>query len=490
MLRPARRPAIQLENASDASVDHIPEPSFLLRAQKLSGWGNFPSANCLVARPERTVEARVSILSPAAGGTAIARGAGLAYGDAALNSTGVVIETNRLNRLLAFEATTGLLRCEAGVRLHDIVSIFVPRGYFLPVTPGTSRATVGGCIACDVHGRNHQVAGTFTDHVVQLTVALPNGGIVACSSDIHADLFRDTAGGMGMTGMILDATVRLMPIETAWLKVRNLPTRDLDDTLAILGAHTNSTYSVSWLDATAPSHKLGRGVVMLAEHATFSDLAPTEAAAALQYCPPAFHRLPFGIPSALIGMPLAKALNALIYRHYSSRAGAETIMPAGEYFYPLDAACNWNVLYGGRGFLEYQVLVPLEDAPNFIRYVLETLSGNGTPSFFTSIKLMGNRNAAPLSFPGPGFAFSVDLLAGDTSTLRMLDNFDERLARAGGRVYLAKDARLRPELIDSFYPERAKWAERVASIDERGRLSSDMSKRLQLTGGYGRKYHS
>ncbi len=405
-----------------------------------------------------------------AAGPVVARGAGLAYGDAACNSSGAVLLTQRLDKFLEFDAATGLVRCQAGVTLGDILAVAVPAGWFLSVTPGTARVSVGGSIACDVHGKNHHVAGSFGNHVTNLRLLTGGGEEVDCSPTVRPDVFWATVGGMGMTGVVLEASLQLMPVAGANVVARNIATADLDETLRVLDEHADGYYSVVWLDAGARGRRLGRGIVMLGEHA--ADSGPRIA--------PALNRrhLPCGLPSGVLPL-MGPAFNTALYALYSRSAAPATVKLA-DYFYPLDKADNWNRLYGPRGFLEYQFVLPDHGAAALIVRMIEELQRCRLVSMLTSFKRMGPGNPAPLSFPMAGLACSFDLAASRAQAHAVLDLFDEWVAAAGGRVYLAKDGRLRPDVLDAMYPRRDEWLSVVQNLDPQARLRSDMERRLNL----------
>lgn len=446
---------------------------------KLAGWGNYPVATSTVMRPERAASVAGMVAALPAGRTFVARGSGLAYGDAAINENGFVLDTSRLNKFLSFDANAGTIRCQAGVTLEDILSVALPRGWFLPVTPGTARATVGGCIACDVHGKNHHVVGSFGNHVQQITLLGADGETLICSPGEGPEFFWATVGGMGMTGVILEATLALQRVESSWVMARNIITRDLDDTLRVLAETQNATYSVAWLDGTASAGNRGRGVVMVGEHASRMEVPAQASGNPLAFSPARGPGVPAAVPSVLRGTLAARAINTLIYRRYAAASAEAQPVTAAAYFYPLDAVRNWNRLYGAGGFIEYQAVVPDEQAATMIRGMLDALADARQPAFFSSVKRMGAGNAAPLSFPAKGTAFSFDVPV-SADLFALLDSFDGKVAAAGGRVYLAKDGRCRADLMDAFYPRRREWQDFVARRDPARRLSSSMSRRLHL----------
>jgi decaprenylphospho-beta-D-ribofuranose 2-oxidase len=452
------------------------------RNQRLSGWGCYPTSSSAVARPERQLEV-VDALHRFNGGNSgvIARGAGLAYGDAALNAGGRVVLMTCLNRFLAFDRQKGHISCEAGVTLSEVLDVCVPEGWAPVVMPGTAKVTVAGCLACDVHGKNHHVVGSFSQHVVAATVVTTNGEMVTCSPDQNADLFWATAGGMGLTGIILDVTLRLQRIETAYIVAQNVITRDLEETFQRIEDSGTALYSVAWLDGVRRGSRLGRAVIMLGANAALTDLPIERRAAPLTMRPQRTRSLPFGLALGRLGRPLALAFNEMVYRRYASTRTQQTLVDMRQYFFPLDAIDNWNRVYGRRGFLEYQVVLPPAHAFDGVRQILELLDQAGGVSFFTSVKRLGAGSGGHISFPMPGYAFSFDVAASGEGMLSLLDRCDEITAAAGGRIYLAKDARLNAKMFSAMYRRRGEWLEVVHRYNTKRLFASDMSRRLELT---------
>jgi len=451
------------------------------RKQKLTGWGQYLTSRAEVARPERRLEVSDALIRPSnIDGSVVARGSGLAYGDAALNKGGRVVAMGRLNRFLAFDSTTGQISCEAGVTLGEVLDVCIPKGWFLAVTPGTSRATVAGCLACDIHGKNHHVSGSFSEHVVSTNILTGNGNIVTCGPNLQEDLFWATAGGMGLTGIILDVTLQLRPVETAYVVAKNIVTRDLEETLQQIEA-LSSSYSVAWVDGVARGSRLGRGIIMLGEHARITDIPADQRTNLLNLRKRRARSLPFGLPIGMLGRPLALILNELIYRSAGKKTALSHVVDAYQYFYALDTIDNWYRLYGHRGFLEYQAVLPSPHALGAIRQMLEILHQTGCVSFFTSVKQLGASSRGHLSFPAPGYAFSFDVWAGDDNILSVLNRCDKITIDAGGRVYLAKDARLSAESFRSMYSRCDDWLAIARRYDPSGIFASDMSRRLGLS---------
>ena len=410
----------------------------------------------------------------------IARGSGLAYGDAALNAGGRVIAMNRLNRILAFDTQNGLITCEAGVTLGEILDVCVPHGWFLAVTPGTARATAAGCLACDVHGKNHHLVGSFSRHVASATILVGNGEVMTCGPDQNSELFWVTAGGMGLTGTILELTLQLQKIQTAYMRVTNIVARNLDETFRKLEETADVTYSIAWVDGAARGSRFGRGVITLGEHAGLNEIPADRRTAPLVSRPRRQRSLLVGLPVALLRRSLALILNEAIYLRYVA-GKAQNLVDTRQFMYPLDTFDNWNLLFGTRGFLEYQAVLPLRHAFDGIKRMLEIVDRSGAVSFFTSVKRLGESAPGHLSFPMPGYAFSFAVPVGEKKAFALLSHCDEMTVALGGRVYLAKDARLEASTLAAMYARIGEWCAIARRYDRAGVLGSDMSRRLELT---------
>ncbi|MDA8298318.1 MAG: FAD-binding oxidoreductase [Actinomycetota bacterium] len=413
----------------------------------------------------------------ASGGRALARGLGRAYGDAAQCAGGLVFDCRGLDQVLELDATRGVVRVEAGCSLRALLAAIVPAGWFLPVTPGTAEVTIGGAIAADVHGKNHHRDGTFSAFVDELVLHTPVGRRTLSPADSPEPFFA-TVAGMGLTGVISQATLRLAPITTSKMVVETRRGADLDQTMEILErADASHHYSVAWVDGVARGRCFGRSVITLGEHAGIEDLPAHQRtdplAPARARCLP----VPPGLPR-LISAPLIHAFNATYFRRAPRRATRE-VLAYPPYFYPLDALADWNRLYGRRGFLQYQYVVPDERA-DVVRLVFERLIAAGQHPSLVVLKRFGAAGPAPLSFPRPGWTVAIDLLAGTEDLAATLDRVDELVASAGGRVYFAKDGRLRPELVAAMYPELGRWQAARAELDPDGLFVSDLARRLHL----------
>ncbi len=443
------------------------------KRMRLSGWGHFPTRTCVTYRPEKVRD--VDAVYAAHDGTVLMRGSGKSYGDAALNREGVML-TERLNRFLAFDESRGVIRTQGGVTLAEILQVVVPKGWFLPVLPGTKYATIGGALACNIHGKNHYKVGDIAPHVEEAVLRLSTGEVVSCSPENNADAFWATAGGMGMTGCVEEVSLKLLPITSAHLSTERRRVKNIEE----MAEHFRSgvaraDYMMGWIDHFGEEDELGRGVFESATHVDRHDQS------LWQYGEEKVFNVPCHIPSWVLNKYSMHVYNWLRFRGVGEKPVKET-RAFEDFFHPLDGLGNWNKLYGKRGFLQYQFLVPESMlAVEQLRKVLEMIQRSGQFSFLAVIKYHGPHEGM-LSFPSDGFSVALDFP--NTSRVHaLLDQVDDYLCTIGGRVYLAKDARLKPYTFERMYGEHlAKWRRVVQELDPGRKIQSTMDRRLGMRG--------
>ena len=367
----------------------------------LSGWGRYPRCSCRVRRPERYADLY-------AGETElIHRGRGRSYGDAAVNREGTVVMTERLNRVLAFDASAGRLRTEAGASLAELLAVIVPHGWFLPVTPGTAFASIGGCVAADVHGKNHHREGSIGNHVEEIELRTA-AGLLTCSAARDGDAFWATVGGMGLTGAVGTVALRLKKIETASIAVEHRVAPDLEATFAALSDDFDDEYTVAWIDCLAAGKRMGRGIVMRGHHAGLDELPSASRRDPLRMPEEKARRLPATIPQFALNPFTVRLFNTLYYT-LQGRKRRPFVSAFPPFFYPLDAIANWNLVYGASGFVQYQCVLPAANAYEGMRRLLGRISSSGKASFLAVLKRLGDANPGMLSFPLPGYTLALDL---------------------------------------------------------------------------------
>ncbi|HUO05659.1 MAG TPA: FAD-binding oxidoreductase [Candidatus Binataceae bacterium] len=442
----------------------------------LSGWGRFPLSESDLYRPDKLAELAAVVTGD--GAPLIARGAGRAYGDAALNDQNRVIDLQRLNRMLAFDTETGLLRCEAGVTIGELIEVFMPRGFFPPVTPGTRFVTLGGSLAADVHGKNHHRDSSLGAHVTNFDLMLASGEVKRCSREENADLFWATIGGMGLTGVIIELELRMRRIQSAYLRGELIRAANIDAAIeAFERTDGQYGYSVAWIDCASAQGALGRSVLSVGDFAAPQDLPAKMAQAPLRIQPKVRSVVPFDLPGVTLNPLTVRAFNGVYYA-FHRQSGTGAIFNWDSFFYPLDSIRDWNRIYGKRGFVQYQCVWPLEESRAGLIETLEATSRSGRASFLAVLKKFGAQQGM-LSFPMPGYTLALDFPVTD-GLLEFLDSLDAMVLKRGGRVYLAKDARLRPESVRAMYPNLARWQTVKAAADPEGRFSSNLSRRLGI----------
>ena len=445
--------------------------------ESLRGWGRTGTARATVVRPSDA--GSVVTLLEDGSSPVIARGLGRSYGDAAQCSGGVVIDTGNLSVIGPVDEEAGTVTVGGGVSLHQLIRHVLPLGWFVPVTPGTRFVSVGGAIAADVHGKNHHRDGSLAKHVVAMTLATPSGVRVLRPDGDGGELFWATAGGMGLTGVVVEATLRLIPVETSWMQVDTRRFTRLDALMEAMGDVEDAyRYNVAWLDCLHHRDGSRRSVLTVGDHAPWASLPARRRQRQLEVPGDPLVQVPRPAPIRLANRLSVRVLNETWFRKSSPR---HSLTPLTTYFHPLDGIGGWNLLYGPDGFVQYQFAVPLDRAAA-VEEAVEAIASSGVPSFLAVLKRFGPGTPGPLSFSQQGWTLALDFPVGPDGLPGLLDALDELVAAAGGRVYLAKDARLRPDLVQVMYPRVGELAAICRQVDPNGVLASDLSRRLGITG--------
>ncbi len=443
--------------------------------RKISDWGNYPVIEAEVSGFESAEELRRKLSEP---GEVIAYGNGRSYGDASLQDR--ILTTRRFNKFLSFDESTGELCCQAGVMLSEILDVFVPRGWFLPVTPGTRLITIGGAIAADVHGKNHHVDGSFGEHIRSMDVMRCDGSVITCSPTENAEFFRVTVGGMGLSGIILNATFRLRKIDSAYILEDTIRAENLSEIMDSFEASGSCTYSVAWIDCLAKGESMGRSIMMRGEHASTSELIDS----AHKHDPLVpKKRLQLDIPVRFPNFALNHwTMQAFNFAYYNKcRPGRHRrVVSYNSFFYPLDAISNWNRIYGRRGFTQYQFVIPREAGREGMARILKRITDSGLGSFLAVLKLFGKQDSF-ISFPMEGYTLALDFPISQKS-LDLFKELDAMVADYGGRLYLAKDSRMDAAMFEKTYPNADAFRQAIAMLnDGETRFASLLSRRIGIT---------
>jgi len=456
-----------------------------LPTRTLTGWGRTaPSASRILSTPD--VDVIAEAVAQASDRGVIARGLGRSYGDVAQNGGGLVVDMTALNTIHSIDPVGALAVVDAGVDLDSLMKAALPYGLWVPVLPGTRQVTVGGAIGCDVHGKNHHSAGSFGDHVTSMDLLVADGRVLTLRPEGSPDdpdgrLFWATVGGVGLTGIILRATLAMTRTETAYFVADGVRTRTLDETIAAHsdGSEARYDYSSAWFDAISAPPKLGRAAISRGNLATLAQLqeyAPKLATRPLEFTGKTFLTLPDVFPNGLANKLTFGSLGALWYA--KSGDYRHKVQSLTGFYHPLDMFGEWNRAYGSEGFLQYQFVVPPEAVEEF-KLILLDISASGHYSFLNVFKLFGEGNRAPLSYPMAGWNVCVDfpIRAGLSE---FLTGLDARILEFGGRLYTAKDSRVDAATFHAMYPRIDEWIATRRSIDPDGVFVSDLARRLEL----------
>src|SRR5487761_954431 len=452
------------------------------RTVTLTGWGRVAPSSAELAEPDSPGSAALLLTAADPSRGLIGRGLGRSYNNASQCGGGTVITTSRLNRIIELDTGTGVVSCEAGVSLEQLMVAGLPAGWFVPVSPGPRQVTVGGAIAADVHGKNHHVAGSFAGHVTSFDILFPNIEQTqphTVTKEADPELFWATAGGMGLTGFITRATIQLKRVGSSLVKVDTVKTRDLDQTMAVLAEHDKKYgYTVAWSDDLATGGNLGRSIITSGDFAAIDDLDGRQRSDPFKFDPRARLAAPNVFPPGLMNRYSIRLANAAWYRK-APKLREHELQTISQFFHPLDGIRNWNRVYGPGGFRQYQYVMPLR-AEAAVRRSFELVSAHRAPSFVTVLKRFGKADPGLLSFPTEGWTLALDFPARTPGLGPLLDELDKLVVAHGGRVYLAKDSRVSAATLEEMYPGLPEFRKLRADLDPAGVLASDLSRRLSL----------
>ena len=410
--------------------------------QKVSNWGNFP----VVEKEMRSEDSLAKIQEYVRNHhEIIARGNGRCYGDAALAEN--IFSTKRLNKFISFDRLNGIIECESGVLLSEVLEVIIPQGYFLYVTPGTKYITVGGAIASDVHGKNHHAEGCFSEYVLEFSLLNENGEVLNCSRSENADKFWATIGGMGLSGIILSAKFKLKNIETSFIRQERIKAENLEEIFRLFDESESWTYNVAWIDCLQKGENLGRSILMRGEHAFKHELPLNLQNNLLQLQKKISPKIPFFFPGFVLNNLTVKLFNFLYFKKQSKKM-VKNIVHFEDFFYPLDVVTDWNRIYGKNGFIQYQLVLPKATGKEGMKEILETIAGSGNGSFLAVLKLFGKANEeAYNSFPIEGYTLALDFKM-NAKLKNLVEKLDKIVESYGGRIYLTKDSMSKPSLVN------------------------------------------
>lgn len=410
--------------------------------QEVTNWGNFPVVEKEMKSEDSLAKIKEFVRT---NHEVIARGNGRCYGDASLGEH--IFSTKRLNKMISFDRLNGILECESGVLLSDVLEVSVPQGYFLYVTPGTKFISVGGAIASDVHGKNHHAEGCFSEYVISFQLIIENSEVINCSREENSDKFWATIGGMGLTGIIVSAKFKLKNIESVFIRQESIKAENLDEIFQLFDDSESWTYNVAWIDCLQKGKNLGRSIMLRGEHAFKHELPAKLQENALKMKKGNGPSIPFYFPNFVLNNLSVKLFNLLFYFKQTKKE-VKSFVHYEPYFYPLDIISDWNKIYGKNGFIQYQMVIPKENGKEGMREILDTIAKSGNGSFLAVLKLFGKTNPeAYNSFPQEGYTLALDFKV-NKKLQKLVQNLDEIVERYGGRIYLTKDSMSKSSLTD------------------------------------------
>jgi len=436
----------------------------------IQGWGRYPSKLADYSEPaglEELCKQIAALESPT-----IVRGSGRSYGDSALADS--VISSRYLDNFISFDEKSGILNCAAGLTIDQILTVIVPKGWFLPVVPGTKFVSIGGAIASDIHGKNHHCDGCFSEHLKSFKLLTAQGEVISCSKTRNKKYFYATCGGMGLTGIVVEASLQLRKLTSFQISQRCITTTNLEESLEQLESHQDNLYSVAWLDCMAKGEQTGRSVVFLGNHIETANDKPSNLIAESKHLK---LNIPFNSPAFMLNRVSIGLFNSAYYKLKGKESHKN--IDYDSYFFPLDRINNWNRLYGSQGFLQYQFVIPTNMAKIGIGEVMNQVTASGQGSFLSVLKKFGVANKNYLSFPMEGYTLALDFKF-KKSLLPLLNQLDEIILHYGGRLYLAKDARMSEHTFKKGYAHWDKFLSIKNELDPDGIFSSLQSKRLGL----------
>ncbi len=445
--------------------------SYLIK-EKISGWGGYPTEIVNINYPNNIQE----IINEIKKGNTIARGNGRAYGDSAQNKD-KTINMKNFNKILSFDKNSGILEVEAGVILEDIINTFLPKGWFPYVTPGSKFVTVGGLICADVHGKNHHKEGSFRNYVEWIDIINAHGDILRCSRKENEELFEWTIGGMGLTGIIIRAAIKLRSIETSWIKEKTYIANNLDEILDIFEKTKSSTYSVAWLNANKRKNNKYQSLIMTGEHALINELDHSKRLNPLKLIKRKGIKIPFYFPNWFLNILLVRIFN-LIYYFLNKNSRKEKLKYWNNYFYPLDNILEWNKIYGKKGFVQYQCVIPLQKSKIGLEEILDEIQKSKADSYLTTLKRFGKQDGN-FSFPMEGYTIAFDFPT-NKKVFDLLDKLDKITLKFGGRFYLAKDARMKKNTFKDSDERIKNFIEFRNKNNSFNKFKSSQSLRLEL----------